>query len=102
MDEKSNDNLKEVAMRKESTGTLPPSQSLNFKRSILMIGAYRALSAVSATTALAEEPKPARGDKPNILVIFFGDDIGQTNISAFSFGWSATTRPTSIASPRKA
>ena len=72
-------------MRKESTGTLPPSQSLNFKRSILMIGASLALSAVSATTALAEEPKPAGGDKPNILVIF-GDDIGQTNISAFSFG----------------
>ena len=69
-------------MRKSSTGTLPPSQSLNFKRSILMIGASLALSAVSATTALAEEPKPAGGDKPNILVIF-GDDIGQTNISAY-------------------
>ena len=72
-------------MRKEPTGTLPSSQSLNFKRSILMIGASLALSAVSAATALAEEPKPAGGDKPNILVIF-GDDIGQTNISAFSFG----------------
>jgi arylsulfatase A-like enzyme len=30
-------------------------------------------------------PAPASGGKPNILVIF-GDDIGQTNVSAYSFG----------------
>jgi arylsulfatase len=30
-------------------------------------------------------PAPATGRRPNILVIF-GDDIGQTNISAYSFG----------------
>jgi hypothetical protein len=44
---------------------------------------------------------PAGGKKPNILVIF-GDDIGQANISAYSFGVMATARPISIASPRKA
>jgi hypothetical protein len=33
----------------------------------------------------AQSPTPASGKKPNILVIF-GDDIGQTNISAYSFG----------------
>jgi arylsulfatase A-like enzyme len=36
-------------------------------------------------TASAQSPTPSSGKKPNILVIF-GDDIGQTNISAYSFG----------------
>src|SRR5678815_27834 len=35
--------------------------------------------------ANAQSPTPSSGKKPNILVIF-GDDIGQTNISAYSFG----------------
>jgi Sulfatase len=35
--------------------------------------------------ALAQSPAPSSGKKPNILVIF-GDDIGQTNVSAYSFG----------------
>jgi arylsulfatase len=39
-----------------------------------------AQEAVPAATAA-----PATPDKPNILVIF-GDDVGQTNISAYSFG----------------
>ena len=33
----------------------------------------------------AQSPAPSSAKKPNILVIF-GDDIGQTNISAYSFG----------------
>ncbi len=40
-----------------------------------------ATSALSAATAHAQD----QAAKPNILVIF-GDDIGQTNISAYSFG----------------
>jgi arylsulfatase len=35
--------------------------------------------------ASAQSPTPSSVKKPNILVIF-GDDIGQTNISAYSFG----------------
>src|SRR4030095_2917919 len=35
--------------------------------------------------ANAQSPSPTSAKKPNILVIF-GDDIGQTNISAYSFG----------------
>ena len=35
--------------------------------------------------AQAQQPAAPSGKKPNILVIF-GDDIGQTNISAYSFG----------------
>ncbi len=39
-----------------------------------------------STSALAQNTStPPPGDKPNILVIF-GDDIGQTNISAYSDG----------------
>lgn len=41
--------------------------------------AYAQEAAPAATAA------PATPDKPNILVIF-GDDVGQTNISAYSFG----------------
>ena len=36
-------------------------------------------------TAQAQQQPAATSNKPNILVIF-GDDIGQTNISAYSFG----------------
>jgi arylsulfatase len=35
---------------------------------------------------------PARGKKPNILVIF-GDDIGQTNVSAYSMGMMGYRTP---------
>jgi len=44
---------------------------------VLLLAAFAA-SAVAAGTAQAQ-------DKPNILVIW-GDDIGQSNISAYTFG----------------
>ncbi|QIO33538.1 arylsulfatase [Bradyrhizobium sp. 1(2017)] len=70
--------------------TSPPT-----RRNILLAGTAVATAALSTSalvsTAQAQQsPQPAtpatpsRG-KPNILVIF-GDDIGQTNISAYSFG----------------
>ena len=40
------------------------------------------LSPLARSPAAAQQPSAA---KPNILVIF-GDDVGQTNISAYSFG----------------
>jgi len=43
------------------------------------------LAQICVLTASAQSPAPSSGKKPNILVIF-GDDIGQTNISAYSFG----------------
>src|SRR5262249_17862356 len=46
-----------------------------------LFAAALAVSWVLPSGALAQ----AAGKKPNILVIF-GDDIGQTNISAYSFG----------------
>jgi arylsulfatase len=60
---------------------------------MLMGGTALAASVLSTAplteTAQAQQTQPAPagapGAKPNILVIF-GDDIGQTNISAYSFG----------------
>jgi arylsulfatase len=46
------------------------------------LGLVATLAMLPDTNALAQEQPPA---KPNILVIF-GDDIGQTNISAYSKG----------------
>jgi arylsulfatase len=53
-----------------------------------LVAASALTTAGLATTAQAQQPAaPAQpsGRRPNILVIF-GDDIGQSNISAFTFG----------------
>jgi hypothetical protein len=75
----------------------PTSKSSNdsalSRRNILLAGtslaAATAINAVDRTQVAQaqQQPQPAApsGRKPNILVIF-GDDIGQTNISAYSFG----------------
>jgi arylsulfatase A-like enzyme len=60
------------------------------RRSILLGGTtLAAATTLGSPITLAQSPaqlQPApSGRKPNILVIF-GDDIGQTNISAYSFG----------------
>jgi arylsulfatase len=59
------------------------------RRDILLAGSAlvaATLADATATTAQAQEqPAPAAGGKPNILVIF-GDDIGIANISAYSQG----------------
>jgi hypothetical protein len=60
------------------------------------------LLAVAGTLPPAAAAEPAQpGAKPNILVIF-GDDIGVTNVSAYSDGLMGTKRPTSTASARRA
>jgi arylsulfatase len=55
--------------------------------SLVATAAFTAAAMAQAQKAEPAAPAPAAqpGRKPNILVIF-GDDIGQTNISAFSFG----------------
>jgi arylsulfatase len=54
------------------------------------------VAGAAAIAALATSALPAAaqaaGKKPNILVIF-GDDIGQTNISAYSFGVTGYRTP---------
>jgi arylsulfatase len=51
------------------------------------IGSEPSIQTAQAQQRPAQAPQPATpsGQRPNILVIF-GDDIGQTNISAYSFG----------------
>src|SRR5215469_9664765 len=60
------------------------------RRNILLAGTtLAAASAIAAAApsrvAQAQQLAPGSGRKPNILVIF-GDDIGLTNVSAYSFG----------------
>jgi arylsulfatase A-like enzyme len=62
------------------------------RRNILLAGTAVATAAFTTSalvsTAQAQQSPPSAapsGRKPNILVIF-GDDIGQTNLSAYSFG----------------
>ena len=67
-----------------------PPQHLNRRNLLLSATSLLAASAVTTHGRIAEaQPGPAApaagGGRPNILVIF-GDDIGQTNISAYSFG----------------
>jgi arylsulfatase A-like enzyme len=72
------------------------SRKANVNRRNILLGGttLAATSALGASAqaqqrpaqAQAQQPAPApAGQRPNILVIF-GDDIGQTNISAYSFG----------------
>ena len=51
---------------------------------ILLVSIF-ALPIAAFAQATTATPAATTGKKPNILVIF-GDDIGQTNISAYSFG----------------
>ena len=62
------------------------------RRNILLAGTAVATAALTTSalvsTAQAQQSPPnaaPSGRKPNILVIF-GDDIGQTNLSTYSFG----------------
>ena len=64
------------------------------RRAVLLSGtalvAAAALGANGSGLAQAEQtlpptPSPSSDEKPNIVVIF-GDDIGQSNISAYTFG----------------
>ncbi|GLK84044.1 hypothetical protein GCM10017653_21140 [Ancylobacter defluvii] len=43
------------------------------------------LAGVAGVSSAQQPPAAAQAARPNILVIF-GDDVGQTNISAYSFG----------------
>src|SRR5262245_41793357 len=45
------------------------------------------VAALAFSTAQAQQkPKPAAGPKPPNIVVSWGDDIGQSNVSAYSHG----------------
>jgi glycosylphosphatidylinositol transamidase (GPIT) subunit GPI8 len=65
------------------------SQKSNVSRSKdLVVGTAIAVAAITCTTLFGSMPARAQQQqqqRPNILVIF-GDDVGQSNISAYSHG----------------
>lgn len=77
-------------MRNRSSNT---GDNATFSRRNMLLGGttFAAVSALASagpmrTAQAQQQPAPTTGGKrPNILVIF-GDDIGQTNVSAYSFG----------------
>src|SRR4051812_17593237 len=63
------------------------------RRHMLLAGTALAASGLSGGAALAQAhppppPRPAApaGSRPPNILVIFGDDIGQTNVSAYSFG----------------
>ena len=74
----------------DNTGDRPtPERRVLDRRTILLgsttFAAATVMSSSLRTAQAQQQPSTASGNKPNILVIF-GDDIGQANISAYSFG----------------
>src|SRR3981081_2921556 len=70
----------------------PPTTGVVSRRNMLLTGASALataslLSAAQVTPARAQPVTPAApgGARPNIVIIW-GDDIGQSNISAYSHG----------------
>jgi arylsulfatase A-like enzyme len=78
-------------MSTDNQGTARTGKSIFLdRRNLLLAGTtFAAASALPSASpmrvAAAQAQAAGSGDKPNILVIF-GDDIGQTNLSAYSFG----------------
>jgi arylsulfatase len=80
---------------KDDRNSAPAKGHIPNRRNILLGGTtLAAASALGASAQAQQRPAPAQaqqpapapaGQRPNILVIF-GDDIGQTNLSAYSFG----------------
>jgi len=75
---------KKVATR---TNAVEPFSRRNLLLGGSTLAAASAMGGAAPTrTAQAQQrPGVSAGRQPNILVIF-GDDIGQTNVSAYSFG----------------
>jgi arylsulfatase len=63
-----------------------------YPESCLRRAGCAALLAISALAFAPPGLAQAPAKKPNILVIF-GDDVGQTNLSAYSFGLMGYTTP---------
>ena len=71
------------------------------KPKLILVALSFALTCIVAVSASAQTSSPSSAKKPNILVIF-GDDVGQANISAYAEAWLVTRHQTLIASRRKA
>ena len=82
-----------MSKEKKTSNTDNVNQQAIDRRNLLLGTSTLVAAATLTSSALAQNqkatpaaaPTPSSGRKPNILVIF-GDDIGQTNVSAYSFG----------------
>jgi arylsulfatase len=76
----------EHVMKPRDDRDRPKTDSALSRRNILLAGStLAAASALGRPAQAQQQAAPAAGRRPNILVIF-GDDIGQSNISAYTFG----------------
>jgi arylsulfatase len=55
------------------------------KTKLILCTLSLALTCILIPSGTAQSPSPSTGKKPNIVIIW-GDDIGQSNISAYSHG----------------
>src|SRR4029077_10014724 len=60
-------------------------QTNSMKTKLILTALSLALMCVVIPSGTAQTSTPSSGKKPNILVIF-GDDVGQTNLSTYGFG----------------
>jgi len=66
--------------------------SMKTKLILTALSLAQACILIAPGNATAQSPAPSSAKKPNILVIF-GDDIGQTNVSAYSLGMMGYKTP---------
>jgi hypothetical protein len=92
----------------EATAKSPDNGVLSRRKLLLAGTSLVTATAINAAdiTQLAQaqqpnQPSTQSGRKPNILVIF-GDDIGQSNISAYTFGLTGYRTPNIDRSPARA
>jgi arylsulfatase A-like enzyme len=78
------------ARRERSMGAVNPGISRRFGRGAIRISTTWIMAFLAGVFLMPQIARAA--DKPNILVIF-GDDIGQTNISRYSHGLVGYTTP---------
>jgi hypothetical protein len=99
------DQKKEHPMFRDDNGKNPNQNSALNRRDMLLGGTTLAATAAVATSSpvrlaqAQQQPAPSE-HKPNILVIF-GDDIGQSDISAYTFGLMSISIPTATSCARR-
>ena len=91
-----NSNIREIKI-KPAAGTTDDTKRNLSRRNVLLAGTtFAAASAMTSSlvtdTAQAQQPVPANGQRPNIVVIW-GDDIGFWNVGAYSRGMMGYQTP---------
>jgi arylsulfatase len=77
--------MAEQSNPKTAAGEMTPDRRRILLAGTSIVAAAALAGGTASTVAQAQAQTPSSGRKPNILVIM-GDDIGQSNISAYTFG----------------